>query len=522
MNTKKELEKEYAKLIQQSNVEKLSNEAILKNLGMIIDISLDLEKKDGINHAIFIGQRLIKKGNLTSIQKSVLHFYLANAHANLRQINNEDDKFWQIKEIEEEIRHLRQALFNDKTDELPIALSCPILTNLGNLLSSCGRRIEAIDFYDRALEKNSQFSMARGNKGLCFFFYALMLYDKGHIAHLIKASYKELQQALTNSLDDENAKRIFSKWIEIIKSHYQEEFLESELNFKEFSLGFSKKEKNYRIWVLRNKLFLNPLNDIGPFSIAATDILHVPSIVAKIEEPPIYQGFYNQIKQEFVSARFLCYEGLFDKEKHYSDRNVMLYDTLDYPDYSLKAEKIKYAYRSLYSIFDKISFFLNDYFQLGIPEKRVYFKSIWYSDNDPKVIRKIFFERDNPAITALFWLSRDLFDDISGISSSIEPEARELYLIRNHLEHKYFKLHHPMWHGKPSDDNCHSDPFYDTWAFSITRPDFENKTIKLLKLVRSALVYLSSAIRFEEEHRAKQRDKNKLIVPWPYLPHYRK
>jgi len=44
---------------------------------------------------------------------------------------------------------------------------------------------------------------------------------------------------------------------------------------------------------------------------------------------------YNQLKQEFVSARYLYYEGITSEAVHFSDKKVYLYDTLDAPVYSL-------------------------------------------------------------------------------------------------------------------------------------------------------------------------------------------
>jgi LA2681-like HEPN len=41
-----------------------------------------------------------------------------------------------------------------------------------------------------------------------------------------------------------------------------------------------------------------------------------------------------------------------------------LYNTLDYPTYSVAIEKVKAAYRLAYSLFDKIAFFLNAYLDL--------------------------------------------------------------------------------------------------------------------------------------------------------------
>ncbi len=73
------------------------------------------------------------------------------------------------------------------------------------------------------------------------------------------------------------------------------------------------------------------------------------------------QGFFNQMKQEYASARWLLYEGLQEDRVHFSDHDVRLCNTLDYSCHSLTVEKTKIAFRMAYSLFDKIAFFLNGY-----------------------------------------------------------------------------------------------------------------------------------------------------------------
>jgi len=58
------------------------------------------------------------------------------------------------------------------------------------------------------------------------------------------------------------------------------------------------------------------------FSIAAQDVLTLPSLTvgtASRGAMPEVIGFFNQIKQEFVSARYLYYEGLHAKGIHFCD-----------------------------------------------------------------------------------------------------------------------------------------------------------------------------------------------------------
>lgn len=90
-------------------------------------------------------------------------------------------------------------------------------------------------------------------------------------------------------------------------------------------------------------MFLNTLNDAFPYSISAHDILHLPNIITKIDEGPRFHGLFNQIKQEYVSARFMIFDAISFQGSHFSDRDVHLVNTLDYPVYGISIEKLKYA-----------------------------------------------------------------------------------------------------------------------------------------------------------------------------------
>jgi hypothetical protein len=253
---------------------------------------------------------------------------------------------------------------------------------------------------------------------------------------------------------------------------------------------------------LNETLFLNPLNDLGSRSIAASDVLTLPNFVAPIGEPPVLVGFFNQLKQEFVSARWLYFDGVHSHTTHFSDREVLLYNTLDYPSFGLAVEKIKSAFRISYSLLDKIAYFLNRYLKLNVPERQVSFRGVWREKpNGP--IRPEFDTSENWPLRGLYWLSKDFFE--SNFQQVIEPDARALNELRNHLEHKYVKVHGILVTRSGAGDAT-PDPFFDSFAHSVSREDLERRTLRLLKLVRSALIYLSLGMHHEEKRRRLMAD----------------
>ncbi|MCL5423374.1 MAG: LA2681 family HEPN domain-containing protein [Nitrospirae bacterium] len=504
----------YKSLVSTENLDGLSNEEALQLIERLTDLSWDLRRDEGLKRAIFLGEEL-RNRSLDAQQQTLSHYYSANAWAGLAGLIRKGTDAawdWEQEEIEKEIFHLRSALQLTSHCKLPDERVLQILTNLGNLMSNIGRFVEAHEYWDRALSIRPSFGMARGNRGYGLTSYAFSLYDKGHTGLFLKHAHTDLKKALSEPLE-EDARSAFEKCVAQIEAMADSKFLTRETDLQAFSLGASRAEKEYRKWCLEKRLFLNPLNDLGPYPIAAQDILTTPGIVVKIGEGPYYPGFFNQMKQEFVSARFLYYEGATAKLPHFSDSRVFLYNTLDYPSYSLSTEKMKAAYRMIYSLFDKMAFFLNCYLSFSIPERQINFKTFWYADQKKKnALRPDLGKRQNWPLRGLFWLSKDLYEDNDDFKATMEPDARALYEIRNHLEHKYLKLHDYLWHGPSKEYEALSRGLTDTMAYSIYRSEFQEKTLRLIKMARAALIYLSLAIHCEELDRSKKKG-HRITVP---------
>ena len=121
---------------------------------------------------------------------------------------------------------------------------------------------------------------------------------------------------------------------------------------------------------------------------------------------------------------------------------------------------------------------------------------------------------ENWPLRGLFWLSKDLFENTPDFRECLEPDAQELDVIRNHAEHKYLKLHDEMWSG-PDDKMRAFGGRPDALAFSVYRSHFTDKALRLLKMTRASLVYLSLAVHAEERNRERARPKKGLVLPMP-------
>jgi len=484
---------------------KLEPNEALDKLGILLDLSYDQKFLQGTEKAIKIGENLLKSLKFSK-DKALLYYFLANAHSDKHKMESykteETIWAWESPYLEKPLLYLRQAILEPGFNELSRYRKAQIFTNLGNMLISIGRSLEAIEYWDQALLRIEGFPMALGNKGVALAAIANVIYDLGHRYILYHFAKISLEEAIGNSklipITEEAYERFNRKLVEVEKFYNYMGCKIDSIDLNNFSLGDTKQEIEYRKWCLRHRLFINPLNDVGNYNLSARDPFLLPSIITGIEEGPHFHGLFNQIKQEFASARFLLYQGLHFNQPHYSDREVYLYDTLDYPVYSLGIEQVKFAYRSAYSIFDKIAFFLNKYFDLKIPEHGVAFRSLWFKNQSKdKGLRNEFNGRKNWPLRGLYWLSKDLYEQKGEFKESLEPEAQELQIIRNQMEHKFLKVHELL---PPKDAKLEDD-----LAYSIWREELKRKTIKLFKMVRSAIMYLSMAIYVEEAKKRKGR-----------------
>lgn len=351
--------------------------------------------KDKIGYVIAQGENLLNDNTVNLFSKACIYYSLATSYADLRVIDNstlseevclEKRLFYNQKSVDILEEHFR----DDKTEYLPyiMGLKLPLFTNYGNLLSETGRITEAIRFFLMALDIDHNFVMAQGNLGIAYISYAIIQYDPLNRDILNCIGHKYLQMALAHKdKPDDDSYHIFQYYINSFDKDYLEYLTNYKLEFENCFEAIEINEKDYRLWVLGNQLFINSLNDL-PFieSAFACDRMHMPNTIMGIKNGLDYKyhGLYNCIKQEYVSARFMLYESIQNPalETHFSDKGTYILNTLDYPSYSLRIERMKWGYRMLYSIFDKIAFFLNEYFDLGIEERDVNFRSIWNTSKE--------------------------------------------------------------------------------------------------------------------------------------------
>ncbi len=495
-------------LMQLQSTDHLDPEDIVVGLGILFEHGRSLNDIKYIEKGLSLGKDKDLQ-DFYLVQIETFHFNMANGWSYLdgikRPKNHLEISEFQTEELEQQIIHLRLAL--SCSEELPPGTrKSEVLTNLGNLFNSIGRFSESLGYYREALAITPGFGQTLANHSNTVFGYSRLLYDGGHQVYFLKNAYDKLGEALTTEIYKETRSNA-NMMRENIKSIFKNNELAHDYKERSFDLGNSKEEVAYRKWSLREVLFLNPLNDLTKESIAAQDCLHLPGMNSKDNKPEFFQILFNQIKQEFVTARYQYYESISSTSSHFSDKDNLQLDFSKGISYGMSIEKIKISFKTCYSILDKIAYLLNDYLDLGWKLHLVSFRRIWYTNKKVsgfRVLDKIN-ATENWAFRGLFWLNKDFYETSIPYVSSISPESKELARIRNYMEHKAINVIISGMEISEEDDEK---------SYWITRKDLEKKTLVLLQTVRAALIYLSLGINLQE---AKKNIDGPVIPIYPSI-----
>lgn len=382
------------------------------------------------------------------------------------------------------------------------SFKCNLYTNYANALSCCGRKIAAIAQYKKALLIRPSFGMTLGNLGRIYQDYGAIDYDDRHRDYFHHFAYSSLQSAIERRDPGtyETAKSFFGRIMSEYDPQYVEHFLKKTLTIPKYSYEDTE-ERLYREWAVKNTLFLNTLNDLPVSELCfAADVLQLPDMIVSVDAKPIFHGMFNQIKQEYVYARFQYYNSLHSRtEPHYADKDTHLINFADYPQYGIRIEQLKSAFKILYGLFDKIAFFLNSYFDLGIQERDVSFNHVWLSGFGNRKnhynYKNTLNYKENFALASLYWISRDFYDKFE---DSPNPRLKRVSEVRNALEHKYVKVTTGWF---PDCTNGEIDDL----ALYVSEDELSTLTLDLMHIVREAIICLSLCVHVEEQ---KKKDEN--------------
>ncbi|CAB1211848.1 LA2681 family HEPN domain-containing protein [Acinetobacter bouvetii] len=473
------------------------------------------------------------------------YYILGNCSSEIYQYHGED---WYSRYLINTVNLYQNAVYCLKKEKRAVSLLSCTLTNLGNFLSSQGRCFCAQYYWDQAIEIDRN-TVAIVAKARDILFRAEQLYDDSHtFIHyffankLITEGYEnidllDVEQKIP--LQKDGRLHTFQQW-------YQKNFKNDDFNYlRNYKQKTkTKQESLYLHWVAQNKLFINDLNDLLSEEIVFQDILGLPSMTRKInsalslKEDLVFHSNFDELRNEFTYARFLVFQvsKIKEESKHFYNKTYQhVYDKLHAID-NLKTSHMKSAFRILYSIFDKISYFIAKYFNLEIDDRKVSFQKIFgeykYGEFKPN---KIFQNSKNYFIHALFYILKEIEGNSPSLDLYSNPKTYKLAKIRNHLEHRSFRiiddfgyelntkynscevLRHQALLRKQDEleeNNLQSSAEYmeviekikekkikSKYILEMPISEFEQSLMDLLRIVRNSLMYLSLAVHYEEKEK---------------------
>jgi len=434
---------------------------------ILIDCGYDLSDKKSVEKGLNIARSLLE-AHPNNVQ---LQYVLANGlHASAKLVHFEDPN-WYLSTHNSRSNARRLFSIVSKSDEIKDT-STQASTNLGNLLNSSYRWVEAFDAYNNALNSDPENGVASSGAAKILK-YCL---DSGvGNPDTIKHSINKYN-AITESSMHRIQQYAGSEAMEAIRreiTSYQ--ITDEKSNTVELS--------DYELFVLKNRLALSPTIENTEMSTKRWDDLRIHSIREGLDSesgvPPIFSMF-NVMKSDYILARWLAYEAMNSEipdTGYYSD-------TLDYGNYGAKYSLLTVAQRSAIDVLDKIAVSILDYLKIG-GAKNAHFKNAWHIKDDkifewkPKVKNSIF--EGNTALIALTEISRD-FSEKNGFLKSIGA-------LRNASTHRFVVLH---------DFSGHSSARQSRTVEHYPIEEYTNSLIDTLKVVRSSLLYFVEFVAINE------------------------
>ena len=415
---------------------------------------------------------------------TVAHFYNAangySAQWDMRKANALDEGVIDQSHLEAK-KFFRKAL--DIADSQPFDVEADLrhqlLVNYANCLDSVSRSVEAIPFYNRVIRSAPHMGQALGNKGITLHHLAPLAW--GHTHLFLLEAHRLIGDALRCPLD-EQALRVFRTHYQvignIIEAHgiVPEQFTSSEpiSPFHEF----------LRQFCARHELFLTPTTLVGNEQTAIYgDPMFISRMVAPLADDSKfdrYVTFLNQIKQDYVMARYLLIQSQYRSDVVDAiDHDVDLYYPLDYSLHSTYIQMLRTALKLAIDVLDKIAYFIRDYCNVtSVTERQVDFQRIWADQNSPTHLRPELATRKNPYLVALFDLALDLKKD--GYYSYINEH-------RNAMTHRFMVVHDMMVAETNAD------------IPRILLRSLLKECILAMRLARAAVMYLILFVEMEEE-----------------------
>ncbi len=408
--------------------------------------------------------------------------------------------------LQKQKRYLRKIITSATIPEDILKMA---LTNYANLLDFLGRGIEASWVYDKCIELDNSFSMAIANKAKALQYFADITgeYRKQIYIHSYQIYKGIIADKNLMQFGGASAVKVFEEEMHKIEELIGDPvLLEKSIDCLPVDESkFSTFERYFTNICTKYDLYMNTHIHSSNCEAAIIDPIFM-SMKLPIEDNTTYyhlSKFINQIKEDYVTSRYLFVKALFlDEELLNISHKTTFANTNDTAMFNLPIGLLKSSFKNGANILDKIVIFLNTYLNLGKDNEKIF----WFTDKrddyhkftiweNKSGVREEIVNLENLSLYAL----HDLYLDFK------IGEYKKLIDLRNHLTHRTFVIF------KDKND------YTDSKIPSISYDEFISNTADLLRLLKAATIYLINFIN-TNEHRKSFLTSPKLVSTEQIFP----
>lgn len=401
-------------------------------------------------------------------------------HVNLRGI---EFAYTQKYELLKNAREKFQSVASDEAAPNQIRLRA--LTDAGNSFDNCGRYIDALNCYSEALDIDSQFGMASGNRGILLINAAPIMGP--HAFHVYSEAAGWLDSAIANHESvllhgGQQALDAFNNAIATM-GQYKNSTTVSASRRPEFTEPHDR-------WCIEQDLLLHIspncldpdsqfLDSISPFTDSRLNEHCAQSSVAELASS------FNSLQRDFVTSRYLHWLAVADSSPIASEIQSRSARVL-YPEiapneiWDLRVGITLHALALAVEVLDSVAAFVHRFF--GIKRARqVNFQNFPFVDRNsssefhPRLLSEITGTPANRSLTALIDLSWEL-------AKQPHSQLRASRAIRNAATHRFVAV------------TGTTDRRSGEWILDISEDELNGSAIEALRYARMAVLHLAQFV----------------------------
>ena len=477
--------------------------------GILINIGNSVADEALIRYGMQIAESFIADAGTRSEYLTRAQYNLSNGYAALAFVcERNGDQVGRLANWRLQRDELQKLVLDRKS--IPLDLLTEVLTNFGNVMDELGRTVEAIDLWNQVLTLDPDHPVALGSKGQACL--RLLGIQTRHNLRLVEVARVSLEHCLS---EPERIVRHadYGAMDRYKKSHEDVEQIATDLagGLDEFLVMVRKlriqhegwnPEPRHLAWAQSGLLLtVNPFPEWCPDTLQ--DDLFFDGLGTEANESGKRRftelaHTLNQIKEDFALARYLMTVAAQPEAIAGMSSLTQFADTLDYADFGLSSAMIKASIRTSVDIFDKIANFMNRYFELRIPDRKVSFASVWYENGITDAKKRVESQILAQSLQRSGWL-RGIRDVAENLNFYPAPSKD----ARNKATHDYLIIENAVrpsvvLHGK------------------VVSVDAHEYARQMLMMVKGAIVNLIAVVQCEEAMRRDSKSKPRIPIQFRY------